>query len=251
MIPTTMGVALSPPIRRQCPPFPLAPSETEGALHDDSNDKVIGNNDMPLPLKIVGKTTSILVAAVFMGVLAWKRDALMTSFWLGAISNGILSKVLKKIINHERPPELETATMKLKPSDGGMPSSHAMSLGFIGVFTSLCLPWTRWYLLMYTLVSLTYRVKASLHTWEQVAVGLLIGSTNGYAWQQLCTGNNPLGWNLMQLVTDHVLNEDGVLPFPLLAIPVVVGLLVVGSIERRIAQWLPSPPEPETNKKTF
>ena len=53
-------------------------------------------------VKLIVSSTSIVVLGVFALVLAWKRDAFVASFWLGAISNGILSKVLKKIINQAR-----------------------------------------------------------------------------------------------------------------------------------------------------
>lgn len=39
-------------------------------------------------VSLVGKSTSLVVSAVFAAVLAYQRDALMVSFFLGAISNG-------------------------------------------------------------------------------------------------------------------------------------------------------------------
>ena len=55
------------------------------------------------------------------------------ALFIGSILNAIVGKILKKILNHDRPAELELSDkVKLKPSDGGMPSSHAMSLSFIG-----------------------------------------------------------------------------------------------------------------------
>lgn len=71
----------------------------------------------------------------------------MISFFIGAIMNGILSKLLKKLIQQTRPVELyqsptssstttttTTARPMEVPQDHGMPSSHAMSLGFIVTF---------------------------------------------------------------------------------------------------------------------
>lgn len=154
------------------------------------------------------------------------------------IAEGILSKILKRVLNQRRPPELETATLDLKPSDGGMPSSHAMSLGFIGTFTGLTLPSVVIWLLLYVALSLVYRVQVNLHTWEQIAVGLLVGTFNGAIWWHLCNGQNPWDINIMDLVSEHLLDETGVLPWPMLVVPAFVGLVVVGSFERRISRWI-------------
>lgn len=64
----------------------------------------------------IGSTTSMFVAVTFFALLAVKRDALMVSFFIGAINNGILSKVLKKLLNQERPAEI-SAKVKDKPND--------------------------------------------------------------------------------------------------------------------------------------
>jgi acid phosphatase family membrane protein YuiD len=85
--------------------------------------------------------------------------------------NAILSKIIKKIVNQNRPSELQTnSNINLKPSDGGMPSSHAMSLGFI--MTSILivdgvLPINNYNLRagiglimsLYTTVALRYRIR--------------------------------------------------------------------------------------------
>jgi len=187
----------------------------------------------------IGSTTSIFVAGTFFVLLAVKRDALMVSFFMGAISNGILSKILKKVLNQERPAKI-SAVVKEKPSDKGMPSSHAMSLGFIGMFTALTLPQTQVPVLIYVAMSLYYRVHTQLHTKEQVAVGLFVGILNGALWRSLCSGTNPLlpFVNVMEWVSSMFLNDQGLLPMPLLVVPAVGGLAVVGSFERRIKKWL-------------
>lgn len=162
----------------------------------------------------------------------------MVSFFIGSISNGILSKVLKKILKQQRPAELVESSLELPPSDNGMPSSHAMSLGFIGTFTALQLPWTAVPLLLYVVVSLIYRVKSKLHTVEQILVGVTVGSLNGMVWRSLCMGNNPWGIDVMDWVTAHFLNEQGLLPWYGLAVPALIGAAVVGSVERRISRFL-------------
>jgi membrane-associated phospholipid phosphatase len=214
------------------------------ATKDDSSAQGSENSVLNMAVTVIGSTASALVAGTFFVILAWQRDALMVSFFIGAISNGILSKILKKILKQERPAELELEDLELKPSDNGMPSSHAMSLGFIGTFTALALPWTRLPILLYVLISLIYRVQTNLHTREQVLVGVLLGITNGYLWRILCVGDNAWNINVMEWVSTHFLNDNGVLPFYMLAVPALVGAAVVGSLERRIARFLT-----ETNQK--
>jgi membrane-associated phospholipid phosphatase len=190
-----------------------------------------------MTISTLGSTTSAVVSVVFFAVLAWKRDAFMVSFFLGSIGNGVLSKVLKKLVNQSRPEALQSAKMKLKPSDGGMPSSHAMSLGFIATFTTISLlsvasVWSLGLLWMYVAVSLAYRVQVNLHTWQQVVVGLATGSSNGWMWHTACHAP------VMETVATYLLNADGVLPLPLLVLPALIGAVVVGSFERRITEFL-------------
>ncbi|CAJ1944319.1 unnamed protein product [Cylindrotheca closterium] len=221
-------------------------------------------------LKFIGKTTSTVVAGTFFVILAWQRDALMVSFFVGAISNGILSKVLKKAIRQERPMMeyvLESSAAGAgsssssgnsileppPPSDNGMPSSHAMSLGFIGTFTGFLLmdyhyPYSTLLLLVaYASISLWYRIVSKLHTWEQIAVGLSVGTMNGVLWRCLCFGTTQpfssavtqdLPINVMEFVTNNLLNDQGVLPLYGLAIPALLGAVIVGSVERRIGRFL-------------
>ena len=207
--------------------------------NNDSNDAspTLMNNKI---FTTIGKSTSAVVAVTFYVVLAIQRDALMVSFFIGAISNGILSKVLKKVLKQARPEELDTTQMELRPSDNGMPSSHAMSLGFIGTFTALCLPWTSPFLLGYVVLSLIYRVERKLHTVPQILVGVSAGSLNGIMWFSLCHGTLPFleNINVMDWVTAQFLNEQALLPLPGLAVPAILGAAIVGSVERRISQFL-------------
>jgi membrane-associated phospholipid phosphatase len=167
----------------------------------------------------------------------------MVSFFMGSISNGILSKILKKILKQERPAGLDESSLDLPPSDNGMPSSHAMSLGFIGTFTALQLPWTTIPILIYVMISLMYRVRANLHSAEQIVVGVILGSFNGMIWRSFCFGNNFLGINVMDWVSATFLNDQGLLPWYGLAVPALVGAAVVGSVERRVSRFLKNKPE--------
>ena len=198
-----------------------------------------GKNLFNMAVTVVGASTTVVVSGTFFAVLAWKRDALMVSFFIGSIANGILSKLLKKLINETRPAELEESDLKLKPSDNGMPSSHAMSLGFISTFTAICLTQLKWPLAVYCIVSLWYRIQVKLHTWQQVVVGCMAGSFNGYLWHRLCTGDSwGSGIHVMEFVARNFLDETGKLMIPMLIVPVLVGAATVGSVERRLKVWL-------------
>ena len=149
--------------------------------------------------------------------------------------------------------------MKLKPSDGGMPSSHAMSLGFI--ITSILivnsvLPINNYNLRvsvglvmsLYTTIALRYRIRDHYHTIEQVVVGLVFGVMNAIAWYKFAmvgntSNNNGVRPVLSYVQQNFVSTETGMFPYIALTIPIVVGIIVVGSFERRISLWM-------TNNKT-
>lgn len=235
--------------------FPLLPKHgpvaSLSAISQNNDESIASPTYLNTPtesllnmsIKAVGSTTTVLVSGAFFVVLAWKRDALMVSFFIGAIANGILSKVLKKLINQTRPPELLEQAEKdkdfLKPNDNGMPSSHAMSLGFLSTFIACNLPPTRIALAVYAIVSLMYRVQVKLHTWHQVVVGSILGSFNGWAWFCLCTGDNTFQVNIMNMLAATIIDEaTGKLPLPYMIVPFVVGAATIGSFERRIGAWI-------------
>ena len=195
----------------------------------------------------VGKSASSLVSLSFFILLTYKRDAIILTLWIGAIGNAILSKVIKRILNHERPAELheDDNNIKLKPSDGGMPSSHAMSLGFIGTSILFGIIPQQYQvgagvaMSIYTALALQYRIQSKLHTLEQVIVGLVLGIGNALAWLKFALGSDgSIGFILSYVQSNFVSPETGLFSRSALSIPIVVGILVVGSFERRIALWL-------------
>jgi len=210
----------------------VLPAKKKLSSSDDDTPSSLSNKI----LYSVGSSTSLLVSLVFFVFLAVKRDALMVSFFLGAITNGIFSKVLKKILNQDRPPQQQqlSSNQPSKPNDKGMPSSHAMSLGFIGIFTALTLnSWIAGILiLLYIITSLYYRIQTELHTIDQVAVGIVVGTTNGYLWRRYLVDG------VTDFVGKYILNDDGILPIPFLIIPLLMGIIVVGSLERRISKFI-------------
>lgn len=210
----------------------------------DSNGSVSSWATSPMLSTIItkiGSTTSIVVAGSCFATLCYKRDALMVSFFLGAIGNAIFGKVLKKLLKIERPDDIQDGQDSVppidRPSDNGMPSSHAMSLGFIGTFVALMLPTLTLGLLSYATISLIYRVRVNLHTVDQILVGALLGTFVGALWWHLCTkgfhGFSAISW----ISSSGILNEQGLLPWYMLTVPALVGAAVVGSVERRLAKY--------------
>ena len=74
-----------------------------------------------------------------------------------------------------------------------------------------------------------------LHTLEQVAAGLVFGVGNDLTWLKFGVGDSNAGPVLSWVQYHWVSAETGLFPHSALAIPIVVGVLVVGSFERRIA----------------
>ena len=199
---------------------------------------------------LIGKSASSIVSLSFFALLSTKRDALTTTLFIGSILNAIVGKILKKILNHDRPAELELSNkVKLKPSDGGMPSSHAMSLSFIGtvILFGVIVPATATasnnnmigiaagtLMVIYSAIALRYRVRDHLHTLEQIVVGYGIGLFNAIVWLKFAVAGT-----VVTMVQQYLISSD-TNQFPLigLAVPILVGVVVVGSFERRIGVWL-------------
>ncbi|KAL3793105.1 hypothetical protein HJC23_005607 [Cyclotella cryptica] len=210
------------------------PSDPSFTAHSSPNDFVT----------IIGKTASSFVSVSFFLLLASRRDALMVTLFIGSILNAVCSKVLKKLLNHERPATLQTnENVKLKPSDGGMPSSHAMSLGFIAtVITGAIVPTylAGFAMAAYSVLALRYRIRVHLHSFEQVVVGLVMGVGNGLLWLKygLGLGDSNNGPVITWVKENCVSAETGLIPLAALTIPILVGVLVVGSFERRVTLWV-------------
>jgi len=54
-------------------------------------------------LALVGSSTSTVVAGTFFLVLSYRRDAYMLTFFIGSILNAIASKLLKRLLDQDRP----------------------------------------------------------------------------------------------------------------------------------------------------
>ncbi|KAK8462925.1 hypothetical protein SEVIR_1G293700v4 [Setaria viridis] len=158
-------------------------------------DTMPGRDELRSPLREANRWAPVeatlnwaskwLVAGSYVFAVFWKHDVEIMWILLGASANYLLSLILKKMLNHERPaPDLR--------SDPGMPSSHAQSICFAA--TLLVLSWYYYlgtnYLTMIlgpaTLSMATYlswlRVSRRLHTANQVMAGAALGSAFGALW---------------------------------------------------------------------
>ncbi|CAL5054819.1 unnamed protein product [Urochloa decumbens] len=126
-----------------------------------------------------------MVAGSYVFAVVWKHDVEIMWVLLGASANYLLSLILKRMLNHERPaPDLR--------SDPGMPSSHAQSICYAATLLVLSLYYCLGtnYLTMIigpTALSMaTYlswlRVPRRLHTLNQVMAGAGLGSAFGALW---------------------------------------------------------------------
>ncbi|KAK3155027.1 hypothetical protein QOZ80_2BG0197900 [Eleusine coracana subsp. coracana] len=158
-------------------------------------DAMLGVEESPGGRRKVARWSSVettlnrmskwLVSACFSFAALWKHDVEIMWILLGAVANSLLSLILKKMLNHERP------TPALR-SDPGMPSSHAQSI-FYGA-TILDLSLFYWlgtnYLTMIlapavlsVAIYLSWlRVSQGLHTLNQVIVGATVGSAFSVLW---------------------------------------------------------------------
>ncbi|CAN0375140.1 unnamed protein product [Laminaria digitata] len=152
-------------------------------------------------LDYVGASTQWVVAGSVGAALVTRADAETLVWVVGSLFNAVFSKVLKKGINQVRP-----AGSRLK--DPGMPSSHAMSLFYLGTYLviglqehgmpsagSAILPFwplgvteTQALLAVYAVTASLWRVKAGFHTLPQVSVGAVVGALDAALWYNFCRG---------------------------------------------------------------
>ncbi|KAJ6670123.1 LIPID PHOSPHATE PHOSPHATASE EPSILON 1 CHLOROPLASTIC [Salix viminalis] len=122
---------------------------------------------------------------VFGAIILWRHDAKAMWAALGSVVNSILSVILKRILNQERP---DSASR----SDPGMPSSHGQSIFFTVVFAILSVgEWlsVNEFTLIISASILAFgtyltwlRVSRGLHTINQVVAGAAVGSIFSILW---------------------------------------------------------------------
>ncbi|KAG2495150.1 hypothetical protein HYH03_006758 [Edaphochlamys debaryana] len=177
-------------------------------------------------LSVINDLTKWAVSATVLGVLVARRDALVAWCVLGSIIASFINKALKHIINEQRPANARKA-------DPGMPSSHANSLAFLGVYTCVALGEGAALSSPRGLVAaavgllslfLTWlRVRLGFHTTPQVVVGYALGAATAVGWH----------W----LGTRHVFEQLAVRPEWRLAMYSCTGLAMALFGLRVVLQW--------------
>ncbi|KAA0036211.1 lipid phosphate phosphatase epsilon 1 [Cucumis melo var. makuwa] len=137
---------------------------------------------------ILNKLSKWLVAALFAAVILLRHDAEALWTAMGSVINAVLSIVLKRILNQERP----IATLRPDP---GMPSSHAQSIFFTVVFVALsAVEWLGVNAVSLSICGFSFifgsyfswlRVSQKLHTISQVLVGSVLGGFFSILWYLL------------------------------------------------------------------
>lgn len=205
----------SRPGRRAASTPPLSPlwSTDEPAAAEGSID----SSDMAKrpwhiqALTVVNESTKWTVSAAVLAVLLWQHNEYAAWCVVGAVLSSFLCKVLKRVLNHERPDNAPK-------TDPGMPSSHANSLNFLSVYAALSLahhvnssPGAL--ALAAAAVGLGVfktwlRVFLGFHTWPQVLVGAALGATTAVTWFKLGTAwalpalqKSPAGLRVLYTVT--------------------------------------------------
>ncbi len=125
----------------------------------------------------VGRRIKWIVSLPTFFALVFSRGPSTLVFVIGSILNVFCAKVLKRVINEQRP----STTRKRDP---GMPSSHATSLCFFGAYLSLILNRPAGRVLVYVSawVIAAHRISAGHHTVAQILVGGVLGTVNGLLW---------------------------------------------------------------------
>ena len=141
-------------------------------------------------LAAVNESTKFVVSCTALAFLLLNPSAETCWALLGSVVNSINGKILKRILNHERP----DGAIKADP---GMPSSHATSLSYLSVYGAASLAYFKdaapalgypaqlavSAVLVVLGIFLSYlRVKTGYHTPPQVIVGYGLGSSTALAW---------------------------------------------------------------------
>ena len=89
----------------------LSKSTTSSIMMSTRSDEIDNGakNILHTITTIIGKTASLSVSISFFLLLAYHRNATILTIWIGSILNAILSKIIKKIVNQNRPSELQIA----------------------------------------------------------------------------------------------------------------------------------------------
>ena len=136
-----------------------------------------------LVYKLNSSTKWLVVAAQTIAVW-WRRDFVAPYIVLGSIVASFGTGTLKRLINQQRP---DGAPF----TDPGMPSSHALVSAFAAVGWTLHVvrvgrsAVASAALLSSAALVSVLRVACGYHSWAQVIVGGLVGSSSAFGWMRL------------------------------------------------------------------
>ncbi|KAJ7531911.1 hypothetical protein O6H91_14G064000 [Diphasiastrum complanatum] len=135
----------------------------------------------------MNKATKWAASGSTAAVVLWRHDDAVMWAITGAVVNAANSKLLKRLINQQRPATV--AEVNLEP---GMPSTHAQSLAYLGTYAAFGIfEWsgvslTSLFLAFAILLCASYmarlRVSEGLHTPAQVIVGATLGCASASIW---------------------------------------------------------------------
>ena len=130
----------------------------------------------PAVLVLLNESTKFVVSGAAFCVLLWHRNAAVSVALFGSILASLAGKLLKRLLAHARP-------VGARKADPGMPSSHAVSLGYLSCYAALSCSGVAERLTLQTLGVLltTLRVVLGYHTVPQVVVGYALGSGSAAA----------------------------------------------------------------------
>lgn len=165
-------------------------AENEASGSSRSWGTVEGRTPAYKVLSYVNESTKWAVSGIVFVVLLAAHNEWAAWAVVGAVLSSFLCKVLKHVINEQRP-------ASARKKDPGMPSSHSNSLNFLSVYAALSLSYhsagnaAAVALAVFTVVTglfLTWlRVALGYHTWPQLVVGGLLGASTAASWFSLGT----------------------------------------------------------------
>lgn len=170
-------------------------------------------------LRLVGESARFTVSGAVATTLIVRHDLATLEWVCGAICAAILNKILKRIIKQARPEG------SVEVGDDGMPSSHACAMTNIAVSVLDGQAWPAYAAVgTYVTTALTWRYVANYHTLPQLLVGAIVGGGTSVAWRN---------WQPLTQIFHAMRIDDTGAPIALISAVLVIGALVVGSLERR------------------
>lgn len=170
-------------------------------------------------LRLVGESARFTVSGAVATTLIVRQDMATLEWVCGAIGAAILNKILKRIIKQARPEG------SVDVGDDGMPSSHACAMVNIALSVLDGQAWPAYAAIgTYVTTALTWRYVANYHTLPQLLVGAIVGAVTSVAWRN---------WQPVTQIFHAMRIDDKGAPIALITAVLVLGALVVGSLERR------------------